>query len=626
VRAALGRVTAIARGEIRSYAREWSSVIGFVVLALGAGLGPSLFEHVSGDDEDEEAPTTSAEEARDAGVPACPAPFEVLVADGVPRWVDAEPIGLPPGDEPAVLVRAVTRPAQAIELEVVALQESRGALDAVERCVEERERAERRRRSELYGVTEDPRDNTRVRWLVEPLSFSDRLPETNRLGATAALLAVSFSLGLLAELMARLRSSGLLETLLLVPVRPAEILAAMVAAATVIVGLGVTLALLVHAAASVAFGAEIGGSWSLLWVVPAIVALVTHAVWANADVPDLRAATFRTLRVTFEWQALVMAAMGLWYAVGPTAGALVPLGGLLLAVAGWGDPLPAVLSSAAWVGLLGWSATHRLARGGGQGAFDEGVAARHAEGRYGREVLILFFAGTAGTLAWVPSLLLPYPTAAVVMGQLAFFLLPALGVSWVVGLDARRVLQWRAPGWRAWAATPSVAIGMFSLGSLVYRGWEAWIGVDSAVLESFGLMIPGTDDLVGMLVFSLVPGVCEELMFRGAILGLLRRRGGHLGPVVAQAILFGLAHVLAFRVAPTAAMGLLLGWFAVRTRSVAPGMVAHAVNNLLAMGLASAAAAGSFPARPPIVLLIGGVVVGLVAVWWSGDGPSKDDP
>jgi membrane protease YdiL (CAAX protease family) len=115
-------------------------------------------------------------------------------------------------------------------------------------------------------------------------------------------------------------------------------------------------------------------------------------------------------------------------------------------------------------------------------------------------------------------------------------------------------------------------------------------------------------------------------MFRGAILGLLRRRGGHLGPVVAQAILFGLAHVLAFRVAPTAAMGLLLGWFAVRTRSVAPGMVAHAVNNLLAMGLASAAAAGSFPARPPIVLLIGGVVVGLVAVWWSGDGPSKDDP
>jgi membrane protease YdiL (CAAX protease family) len=73
-------------------------------------------------------------------------------------------------------------------------------------------------------------------------------------------------------------------------------------------------------------------------------------------------------------------------------------------------------------------------------------------------------------------------------------------------------------------------------------------------------------------------------------------------------------------------MGLLLGWFAVRTRSVAPGMVAHAVNNLLAMGLASAAAAGSFPARPPIVLLIGGVVVGLVAVWWSGDGPSKDDP
>jgi len=80
-----------------------------------------------------------------------------------------------------------------------------------------------------------------------------------------------------------------------------------------------------------------------------------------------------------------------------------------------------------------------------------------------------------------------------------------------------------------------------------------------------------------LLVIAILPGICEELLFRGFILSGLR--GAGLWAIPLTALLFGLAHSSIYRILPTFLIGLFITVLAWRTRSIVPGMLAHAINN-----------------------------------------------
>ncbi len=84
---------------------------------------------------------------------------------------------------------------------------------------------------------------------------------------------------------------------------------------------------------------------------------------------------------------------------------------------------------------------------------------------------------------------------------------------------------------------------------------------------------------VYLLMFGVLPAVCEELAFRGFILtGLLRRfRPGTA--IVMSSFLFALVHMNVFQFLPTLLLGLVLGTLAWRSGSVLPGMVFHLMHN-----------------------------------------------
>jgi ABC-2 type transport system permease protein/sodium transport system permease protein len=86
--------------------------------------------------------------------------------------------------------------------------------------------------------------------------------------------------------------------------------------------------------------------------------------------------------------------------------------------------------------------------------------------------------------------------------------------------------------------------------------------------------------------FGIIPAVCEEFFFRGYLLGALSTRLKAREAILFSAALFGLFHVLTDQLAverflSTATMGLALGWVCVRTGSILPGMLLHAVHNSL---------------------------------------------
>lgn len=143
----------------------------------------------------------------------------------------------------------------------------------------------------------------------------------------------------------------------------------------------------------------------------------------------------------------------------------------------------------------------------------------------------------------------------------------------------RALMGWRARVERA-ALVPALAVSV-AVAALLFATFAAFIRSSPPDLEDH-------------LFQSLVPGLDEELVFRGWLLAGLdqafgtpwRLGGARVGwGLVVQACLFGLVHGLtvdhgALVFAPgfflyTAAAGALLGWIRARTDSVWPAIVAH---------------------------------------------------
>ena len=88
-----------------------------------------------------------------------------------------------------------------------------------------------------------------------------------------------------------------------------------------------------------------------------------------------------------------------------------------------------------------------------------------------------------------------------------------------------------------------------------------------------------------IVCLGVVPGVCEEIFFRGFLFAGLKRQLGGWGTIIATAIAFGLFHIILSggaapeRVVPSTVLGLILGWVAWKSNSVLPSMLMHVIHN-----------------------------------------------
>ncbi len=149
-----------------------------------------------------------------------------------------------------------------------------------------------------------------------------------------------------------------------------------------------------------------------------------------------------------------------------------------------------------------------------------------------------------------------------------------------------------------------------------------FIPVPDRVMEAFGQFV--TPDGVGtvqlVLLLAVLPGICEEIAFRGILLYGLRRRLGPVTLALAVGGIFGLFHVSLFRIVPTAYLGTILATVVILTGSIFPAMLWHALNNAVALLPASAGWAQA-PIPPwAYVLAAGGLVLSLVVLRRVGSG------
>jgi ABC-2 type transport system permease protein/sodium transport system permease protein len=91
-----------------------------------------------------------------------------------------------------------------------------------------------------------------------------------------------------------------------------------------------------------------------------------------------------------------------------------------------------------------------------------------------------------------------------------------------------------------------------------------------------------------VVTLGLVPAIFEELCFRGFLFGALRTRLADDRTVIVSALVFGLFHEVLFpgRLLASTFLGGVLGWVRLRTGSILPGILLHAVHNGLLLTLA----------------------------------------
>lgn len=199
---------------------------------------------------------------------------------------------------------------------------------------------------------------------------------------------------------------------------------------------------------------------------------------------------------------------------------------------------------------------------------------------------LLCFVLMLGT-AWFAVGLMGASWQAMVGGQLIFILLPPLILTALLTRSPRRTLLLNAPRGRDLALAIGLVLAIQPLVAELRVVVETFFPIPETVKEQLMGMMETIPSLgIMIFVFALVPAVCEEVAFRGFILQGLRRDFRLAPAIVLSAFLFGFLHVLlslSQQLFNATLLGLVLGLLAVRSNSLVPGLVFHALHNTLAL-------------------------------------------
>ncbi|MCL1789777.1 MAG: CPBP family intramembrane metalloprotease [Peptococcaceae bacterium] len=176
--------------------------------------------------------------------------------------------------------------------------------------------------------------------------------------------------------------------------------------------------------------------------------------------------------------------------------------------------------------------------------------------------------------------------------QLGFILLPTLLILFATKQNIKDVLRLNKPRVGEVLISAAIPIILF----------PAMLGLAFIVILLVGLVF-GSTDLSGLdplmstnlvvviLCAALLPGICEEVLFRGVVLKGLQKNGVVFG-IIMSSVLFGLFHMDPQRFIAQALLGAVAAIAVYRTNSIFCGMTVHFTNNALAFLISGVAASG----------------------------------
>jgi len=171
-------------------------------------------------------------------------------------------------------------------------------------------------------------------------------------------------------------------------------------------------------------------------------------------------------------------------------------------------------------------------------------------------------------------------------------MLAMLAVFFLAGLVALAIAV--AP--LGWGAVPALGLRMAgfwptllgTIGALVISVSVSQLGIEpQGVKQALDVARTPALFVASLAVMALLAPLVEEMVFRGLLYGWIAGRWGTVAAWLVSSILFAAAHVEPAHALLVFPLGLWFGWLRRRTESLWPSLVAHVVNNGIAVTAAA---------------------------------------
>lgn len=199
---------------------------------------------------------------------------------------------------------------------------------------------------------------------------------------------------------------------------------------------------------------------------------------------------------------------------------------------------------------------------------------------------IRFFATFAAKApaGWHDFALLQFVTLAVLVA------LPVLIMTFTLTRSPRATLLLHATSGRTLLMAALLAVTLHPLATWVAEGVQHLYPLNERMLgqiQDVQQIIASAPSIWHILaLMALAPAICEELAFRGFILSGLRQHGHKWRAIVISSLLFGVTHGILQQSISAALVGLVIGYVAVQSGSLLPGILFHLVYNTLGVSTA----------------------------------------
>jgi hypothetical protein len=193
-----------------------------------------------------------------------------------------------------------------------------------------------------------------------------------------------------------------------------------------------------------------------------------------------------------------------------------------------------------------------------------------------------------------------------IFGQIFFIMLPALIFSkWIYG-DISKIISIKLPHWKEVSLyilgiiilTPLLQSYLYIQNYFIER-----LAANSQFINSIKTLLDSLNDLIEktfgnlmsaqnipemllvVVTISVIPAICEEIMFRGYIQRSFEFKLKPYLAVLITAVFFALYHFNPYGLIPLAVLGFYFGFAAYKSKSLVIPMILHFLNNFFAVML-----------------------------------------
>lgn len=166
-----------------------------------------------------------------------------------------------------------------------------------------------------------------------------------------------------------------------------------------------------------------------------------------------------------------------------------------------------------------------------------------------------------------------------ILGLAAVFILK------LAGLDLKK--SFRFKGFKLQYLFLALFFGFFGRYpiSFIKEGFGSLFPIPK-LMEEASLLDTGLGEIpfgLVVLIVGFLPAIFEELVFRGAFVSLLENNRSKLKVSLIVGVLFGIMHLNVFTFLETGLLGVLLTYLTLKSGSIIPSMIFHAINNSSSM-------------------------------------------